>query len=310
MANLRGLLGKEFGSTIDDTAATFGSYTKVRDGMVFNFMPYCNMGNCDNSYRGYYIQHWCVPCGTTQITFELWGGGGSGGGACCCQQGVPGGSGSYVRKTLQYPQIQGGWCYCLCVAPPTCCASCCCGIQGCKSFIVGCNVSNLCADGGLPGKTCCYAYWSNDFRCTDRHYFAGSGGWTPGTDGASAYGGDEMIKGGPGFFRTYNTSSTCWTKIGMPYPPRLIDHKGGHIMSNVSGDACNQERTYCTGTTPWAYNSNCNGGAGMPGVGAPSATSCGGSCCYGRRGVGGMIKITYCSCWLGVNNNCAYHFCN
>jgi hypothetical protein len=48
----------------------------------------------------------------------------------------------------------------------------------------------------------------------------------------------------------------------------------------------------------------------MPGVGAPSATSCGGSCCYGRRGVGGMIKITYCSCWLGVNNNCAYHFCN
>ena len=83
MANLRGLLGKEFGSTIDDTAATFGSYTKVRDGMVFNFMPYCNMGNCDNNYRGYYIQHWCVPCGTTQITFELWGGGGSGGGACC-----------------------------------------------------------------------------------------------------------------------------------------------------------------------------------------------------------------------------------
>ena len=216
MANLRGLLGKEFGSTIDDTAATFGSYTKVRDGMVFNFMPYCNMGNCDNNYRGYYIQHWCVPCGTTQITVELWGGGGSGAGACCCQQGIPGGSGSYVRKTLQYPQIQGGWCYYLCVAPPTCCASCCCGIQGCKSFIVGCNVSNLCADGGLPGKTCCYAYWSNDFRCTDRHYFAGSGGWTPGTDGASSYGGDEMIKGGPGFFRTYNTSSTCWSKISYP----------------------------------------------------------------------------------------------
>jgi hypothetical protein len=309
MANLRELLGKEFGSTIQSTAAVFGSYNKVRDGKVFNFMPYCNE-SCDNSYRGYCMEYFCIPCGTTQMTFELWGGGGSGAGACCCQQGVPGGAGAYVRKTLQFPLIQGGWCYFLKVAEPTCCSACCVGLRGCTTYITGCNLTNLCAEGGLPGKTCCYAFWDTTYRCQDRVYFSGCGGWNPLTDGACGYGGDCMIPGKPGFFRTYNTSDNCWAKIGMPYPAKLIDDLGGYIMSNNAGNACLNRRTYCTGTTPWAFNSNCNGGPGMPGVGAPSATSCGGSCCYGWRGGGGMIKITYCSCWLGTNNSCAYHFCN
>ena len=45
MANLRGLLGKEFASTVADTASQYGSYSKVRDGKVMNFMSYCNMTN-------------------------------------------------------------------------------------------------------------------------------------------------------------------------------------------------------------------------------------------------------------------------
>jgi hypothetical protein len=307
MANLRDLLGREFDSTVLDTAATFGSYDKVRDGKVFNFAPYCNL-ECDSSYRGYYMEYWCVPCGTTQITFELWGGGGSGGGGCCCMQGIPGGSGSYVRKTLQYPEIQGGWCYYLKVAEPTCCSACCCGIRGCKSYITGCNLSNLCADGGLPGKTCCYAFWDTTFRCQDRVYFNGCGGWDPATDCACSYGGDEMIPGRPGFFRIYNTADNCYAKIGLKYPAKLVDDKGGYMMSNNSGNACLNQRTLCQGTMPWAFSSNCN--PTLPGVGGVSATSCGGGCCYGWRGMGGFIKITYCSCWMGVNRACAYHFCN
>ena len=110
-------------------------------------MSYCNMHNCDDSYRHYYMQYWCVPCGTTSITWEIWGGGGSGGGACCCQQGVPGGAGAYARKTLHYPEIQGGWCYCMYVASSTCCSQCCCGIRGCKSYVCGCNLSNFCVEG-------------------------------------------------------------------------------------------------------------------------------------------------------------------
>lgn len=309
MANLRGLLGKEFASTIQATAGEFGSYNKVRDGKVFNFMPYCNQG-VDGSYRGYCVEFFCVPCGTTQMTFELWGGGGSGGGACCCMQGIPGGSGAYVRKTLQFPQIQGGWCYFLKVAEPTDCSASCLGIRGCKTFITGCNLTNLCAEGGLPGKTCCYAFWDTLFRCQDRVYFNGCGGYSPTNDCACSFGGDCMIPGRPGFFRIYNTSDNCWAKIGLPYPAKLIDDLGGHIISTNQGNACLNQYTYCQGTTPWAYSTNCNGGPGMPGVGAPSATACGGGCCYGWRGGGGMIKITYCSCWLGTNSNCAYHFCN
>ena len=317
MANLRGLLGKEFDSTVLETAGQFGSYEKIRDGKVYNFAPYCNL-NCDSSYRGYCQEYWCVPCGTTQLTFEMWGGGGSGGGACCCQQGMPGGSGAYTRKTITSADgygDMGGWCFFLKVAEPTCCSQCCVGIQGCKSYICGKNSSaqsaigsNFCADGGLPGKTCCYAYWDTTFRCLDRVYWTGCGGYDPATDGPNAYGGDENIKGHPGFFRTYNTSNSCWAKMGMAYPPRLFDNEGGHLISNVKGNACINDGTFCQGTTPWAFGSGCN--ATLPGVGGPSSTSCGGGCCYGHRGHGGLIKITYCSCWMGVNRDCAYHFCN
>lgn len=316
MANLRSLLDREYASTVNSTAALYGSLDRVRDGKVMNFMPHCNMGNCDDSYRRYYMQYWCVPCGTTSITWELWGGGGSGAGACCCQQGVPGGSGAYVSKTLHYPLIQGGWCYCLVVASPTCCSACCCGIQGCKSYITGCNLNNLCAEGGRPGKTCCYVFWGQDLRCQSRIDFRDCGGWDRVTDCSCGYGDHceeaplTIIPGRPGFVRTYNTSDNCWARHALPYPPKLIDDKGGFITPNNKGNACNNEGTYCSGNTPWAYSTNCNGGPGMPGVGSPSATSCGGGCCYGWRGGGGMIRVTMCSCWIGVNNSCAYWFCN
>jgi hypothetical protein len=43
MANLRGLLGKEFDSTVLETAGQYGSYEKIRDGKVYNFAPYCQL---------------------------------------------------------------------------------------------------------------------------------------------------------------------------------------------------------------------------------------------------------------------------
>lgn len=309
MANLRGLLGKEFKSTVASTFAEVGSLEKMNDGRTYVFHPGCNLDNCDETgYRDRCIQFFCMPCGTTSATFELWGGGGSGAGGCCCQQGVPGGSGAYVRKTLQYPLVQGSWCYALCVAGPTCCSACCIGIQGCKSVIVGCNLTNLCADGGVPGKSCCYAYWGADFRCLDRVYWEGCGGYSPTDSTAAAYGGDCMIPGRPGFFRTHNTANNCYTKVGLSYPPKIIDDLGGHLMSNVSGNACSNQRTYCQGTTPWAFNANCRNT--LPGVGSPSTTSCGGSCCYGLRGGGGLIKVTLCSCWIGNNCDCSFVYIN
>lgn len=305
MSNLRGLLGKETVTSLTTSAA---SLPGLNDGKVFILSPYCNLDNCDTSYFNYCIVNWCVPCGTTQATFEIWGGGGSGGGACCCQQGIPGGSGAYARKTLQFPNIQGGWCYSLSVAPPTCCSACCCGIRGCKSFVTGCNLSNFCADGGLPGKTCCFAYWSSDFNCIGRVYFSGCGGWNPVTDCACGYGADCVVPGRPGYFETYCNCDTCWVKLGISYPAKLINSEGGHMIYNNSGNACINNSAYCGGSTPWAFNTNCN--VTIPGTGAPSGTSCAGGCCYGTRGVGGLLKITYCSCWLGVNGTCSLHFYN
>ena len=305
--NLRELLGREFASTIDQTIAENTSLERNHEGRVFLFHPYCNNNNCDSNYWEYCIQHWCVPCGTTQATFELWGGGASGGGACCCMQGVPGGAGSYVRKTLQYPEIQGGWCYQLCVASPTCCSRCCCGITGCKSWVTGCNTSNLCADGGLPGKTCCWAFWNSTYRCQDKVTL----GRNLHTDGSQSYGGDCMIKGKPGFFYNACDGNNCWAKGMMPVPAGLISNMGAYITQNHQGNACIHEYMYCTGTTPWAYNINCN--STLPGVGSPSATACGGGCCYGYRGGGGLIRITYCSCWLQSatsNEDCAWYYFN
>lgn len=327
MANLRGLLGKEYASTLPDAVAKYGSFSKVRDGKVHNFASYCNMHNCDDSYRHYYMQYYCVPCGTTQITWELWGGGGSGAGACCCQQGAPGGSGAYARKTLTYPQIQGGWCYHMQVGGSTCCSQCCHGIRGCKTYVCGCNLNNFCAEGGLGGKTCCFAYWDTTYRCQPRIDWGGDktegsklDGTAPTTDGYGAYnrvndcscyfGADCGLPGRMGYFNQYCTQNNCYVKIALPYQGKLIDDMGGHITVNNKGNACINEGGYCSGTTPWAFNSNCNGGPGMPGVGAPSSTSCGGSCCYGMRGVGGFIKVTFCSCWIGVDNSCAHYFCN
>ena len=305
MSNLRSLLGKETITSLSSAPATIDG---INDGKVFILPPQCNLDNCQVNYSEYCLRFWCVPCGTTQITFEMWGGGGSGGGACCCQQGFPGGSGAYTRKTLSGSAIQGGWCYCLVVAPPTCCSACCIGLQGCKSFILGCNLTNLCADGGLPGKTCCYAFWSDDFACLGRTSFSECGGWSPVTDCACGYGGDCSIPGRHGYFETPCNCNNCWTKLGLPYPAKLVNDGGGHIVVNNTGNACTNMYAYCSGPTPWAFNPNCNNT--LPGTGAPSATACGGGCCYGYRGGGGLIKITYCSCWLGVNGDCSYHFYN
>ena len=120
-----------------------------------------------------------------------------------------------------------------------------------------------------------------------------------------------MSKGNPGFFYNACDGNNCWAKGMMPVPAGLISNMGAYITQNHQGNACLHEYMYCTGTTPWAYNINCN--ATLPGVGSPSATACGGGCCYGYRGGGGLIRITYCSCWLQSatsNEDCAWYYFN
>lgn len=335
MASLRQALGIEFASTLATSFAEIGKMSKLREGKVFNFAPHC-LSSVDTNYRGHCMEYWCVPCGTTQLTFELWGGGGSGAGSCCCQQGVPGGSGAYARKTLttcDLGQDMGGWCFFLAPGRVTDCAPCCHGYQGCKTWVCGKNSeaqtaigSNFCAEGGAPGKSCCSAYWSEDYNCQDRVDFgggpsdgsfrdgtmgttAGLGGWNRTNDCSCYFGADAGVAGRPGFFRIYNTTDNCWARQMLPYPAKFIDDMGGHITTQQMGNACNNEWRACMAGTSFVNDTHC-GSFMMPGTGQPTATSCGGSCCYGWKGSSGFIKITYCSCWVGVNKDCAFHFCN
>ena len=58
---------------------------------------------------------WKVPAGTTEINFHAWGGGGSGAPGYCCTQGIDGGSGSWVTKTLKTGFTPGSSRYIICL---------------------------------------------------------------------------------------------------------------------------------------------------------------------------------------------------
>lgn len=102
---------------------------------------------------------WIVPNGVTCATFELWGGGGAGGGGRCCGWGPPGGSGAYAKKAISVAQ---GQCYQMFIGPGTDCSDGQCGCRGCHTWVVGPNLTNLCAEGGMSGcwyctGACCQA---------------------------------------------------------------------------------------------------------------------------------------------------------
>jgi len=58
---------------------------------------------------------WKVPAGTTEINFHAWGGGGSGAPGYCCTQGIDGGSGAWVTKTLKTGFTPGSSRYIICL---------------------------------------------------------------------------------------------------------------------------------------------------------------------------------------------------
>lgn len=283
----------------------------LEDGYTQYFVGDCNNQNCVNSYWAY-CGGWCAPPGVTQITFEIWGGGGSGAGGCCCQQGSPGGAGAHARKTLcgcDFPgQSLGGMCYLWFLAPPTCCSACCVGLRGCKTYITGCGLSNFCADGGLPGKTCCGVFYvggiaptygpsCSSFANGSGAGLGGLGCYTFPPDGfvacdcACGYGGDYAVGGKLGWFRVdCACGDNCYVKLGIPQPGGARDQCTRYFITKNMGNACiNECIAYSTGE--WPGHFCC--GWGMHGQGSPSTTSCAGACCYGYRGSRGLIRITY-----------------
>jgi len=308
MAGIRNLLGKEFKSSVSALGTTV---EPIHDGKVWIYMDMqrscccqCANTNC--------ICRWCVPCGVTKVTFEIWGGGGGGAGACCCMSGIPGTTGAYSRKTLTYPDIEGGYCYSMCVATATSNTNSFRGVRGCTTYITGPGLSNFCAEGGYGGCSCCGIWSTTANYSQDCITFASAGGDPSAGDclgyGPPAYGGDENIRGRSGWIRA-QCQSNCAVKAMLPYPPRLIDHSGGWTTTHYCTCATCGEQNHCFFNHPWAGDPWCYS-SGIPGFGNASGITCSSSCVCGTPGSGGMIRITYCSCWMGVNENCSLHMCN
>jgi hypothetical protein len=300
-------------------------------GYTQQYFGHCRTDRCDSShaYQGYF--HWrywfCAPPGTTNITFELWGGGGSGARACCCQYGNPGGAGAYAIKTL-CAQCNpatglpfeggtfGGMCWEMFVGPPTCEGQCCKGSVGCKSYVTGCGLSNFCADGGMPGKTCCYAFRCG--RCCDNdtgnysargaqetnclneyrpcYPMACSGMYTfhpceatYTCDCSCYYGADWGVPGKLGWFRSDCCENTCFTKLGVPSPGGMFTRCTRFSVMRNMGNACFHETQACQHGEDigWCVSGQAIGRGGL------SGTACAGPSCNGQCGTGGLIRVHY-----------------
>jgi hypothetical protein len=118
-------------------------------------------------------QTWTVPTGVTCATFELVGGGGGGGARCCCDcyhQGMGGSAGNYVAMTIP---VTPGDTYTLCVPYGGRVADigtegshyCCFGGNGDPAYVIGPNITTLCAGGGSGGTNMCYTYCNCSFCC-------------------------------------------------------------------------------------------------------------------------------------------------
>jgi len=218
---------------------------------------------------------WVVPIGTTWATFELWGAGGDGGGACCCSGlGCCGpGTGHYAKISLT---VTAGCYFCTCAAGSGCCAQSHCGTCGFPSWVnCGSNGQQvICAGGGYTGCVgCWHGYWGCTGICNGAQNFgcnlcAPASGRQPDVGIASI--------GGTAKDSNYCFSSQWFAATGAP--------KYG--MSTRTG----LER--CTNNNTRQGCDAMNGSKWPAGMGTPSS-ACGGGCCWGGWGAGGLVLITY-----------------
>lgn len=294
MSNLRNLLYTPTGTSVsnrytangngDDTQ--FTGYSNLnKTGSQLIFTSWCQYVPDSTNYQ-HCMAQWCAPTGTTEITFEIWGSGGGGAGSCCCQQGQPGGSGAYAKKTV-YGTL-GGCKYGLLLGYTTDCSPTCCGYLGCSTYVTGYGLTNFCAEGGFGGKSCCFTFWGN-YTCAGNTVGNVRLCYTE-ADCRCYYGADTGAPGRPGFLWSQCSCYPCNWKQAIPYPGGLVNQGGGHVLIRTQGDACIQEWLKCAVTIGYSADTN---GQFVPGIGGPTSTSCAGSCCYGQSGGPGMIKITY-----------------
>lgn len=207
---------------------------------------------------------WEIPAGTSYINIEMWGGGGGGNGGCCCMQGRPGGSGSYLQKSITGDQVIPGTYICICAGGSTS-ASPTDGCAGCHSRAIGCNITT-CARGGMRGYGCCN-YYVNCYNCQLMCYGE-----------CCSFGGDVNIHSTTG---DAISSQYCFN-IGHQYAPVA--------PGTVSGPLVGPGGCTCTG---YGAGANTQADPVFPGGAGFTAQHYSGGCFCGVYGAAGAVLIKF-----------------
>lgn len=206
---------------------------------------------------------WTVPADIVNVTFELWGAGAAGAGGCCCQFSTQNaGGGSYAIRSVN---TIAGCQYTICAAGNgACCERDCLGIDGSTSFVQGSGIATTCARGGCTGRTNCHGHYA--YNCC-----FGCSNISGGTQGDLRLG---HSRNNP--MATQYCHNQMWDYVSGP--PKGANTRKGR-------DYCGNPMT-CSG---------CGWGCAQPypGDGGYNGTACGGPCCWGHWGSGGMVKVSY-----------------
>lgn len=206
---------------------------------------------------------WTVPADIVNVTFELWGAGAAGAGGCCCQfSSQNAGGGSYAIRSVN---TIAGCQYTICAAGNgACCERDCLGIDGSTSFVQGSGIATTCARGGCTGRTNCHGHYA--YNCC-----FGCSNISGGTQGDLRLG---HSRNNP--MATQYCHNQMWDYVSGP--PKGANTRKGR-------DYCGNPMT-CSG---------CGWGCAQPypGDGGYNGTACGGPCCWGHWGSGGMVKVSY-----------------
>jgi hypothetical protein len=231
-----------------------------------------NAGGCVEQANGKCCL-WTVPTGVTKVTFEIWSGGGGGAGHTCCNDcsfSTGGSGGNYATRTIA---VTPGWTYTVCAGGSWPCSKShtCVASMGCRSFVIGNNLSNFCVMGGCGGIMCNgdawgggsmgYHHTSGCANCNICGYFGadfgimGTAGFKAGQsmcrcNGATSFTGQAPIIG------TFQTTAVteAWCSCGC-----YVNWPAGGGQSGTS--------SYCN---DWAKC--CAGGSGQGGSGIVKIT--------------------------------------
>lgn len=257
---------------------------------------------------------WTVPAGATLAKFELWGAGAGSGAGNCCGGSPTGATGAYA--TIIIP-VTAGCQYTLCAGCAHATQSYCtttCDLSGCKSFVTGYGLTNLCAEGGcaslsnrqkIMNRLCNYNVGDGNFNSFKSPMYGDSNVGTCICSGfylcqPGSWGSCDVIPIMPDCSRTfYGTpfghssllGGACWDTNYYGYdivPPTVSPADG---LSLCIGCCC---YTWSSGTCCGYRGSACNGVRCVPGAGGTPTHIMGGNTeLYGDWGRGGMVKISW-----------------